>query len=173
MIISNRSSKFALFSKEFLRRHGLHLLGTATTWFLLDIAYYSQKLFQKDIFSAVGWLPSAGSMSALDELYKIARAQTLIALCGTVPGAAEVFPARFPSTCHGISAASDKAGAIIGARYPPGIGMRNSLIVLGVISILGFFFKFLVPKGKSLEEMSRENEDEGAQVQSNEVELTV
>ncbi|CAB4266962.1 unnamed protein product [Prunus armeniaca] len=62
MIISNSSSKFALFSKEFLRRHGLHLSGTATTWFLLDIAYYSQKLFQKDIFSAVGWLPSAGSM---------------------------------------------------------------------------------------------------------------
>ncbi|CAB4266965.1 unnamed protein product [Prunus armeniaca] len=155
MIISNRSSKFALFSKEFLRRHGLHLLGTATTWFLLDIAYYSQKLFQKDIFSAVGWLPSAGSMSALDELYKIARAQTLIALCGTVPG--------YWNQDH----------AKTDAGYPPGIGMRNSLIVLGVISILGFFFKFLVPKGKSLEEMSRENEDEGAQVQSNEVELTV
>lgn len=77
---------FGLWSKEFMRRHGKHLLGTATCWFLLDIAYYSQNLFQKDIFSAVGWLPSAKSMSALDELYKIARAQTLIALCGTVPG---------------------------------------------------------------------------------------
>ncbi|ONI36429.1 hypothetical protein PRUPE_1G584600 [Prunus persica] len=259
---NNRSSKFALFSKKFLRRHGLHLLGTASTWFLLDIAYYSQNLFQKDIFSAVGWLPSASSMSALDELYKIARAQTLIALCGTVPGywvtvflidhigrfaiqligfffmtafmfllaipyhhwtrpennigfiviygltfffanfgpnsttfvvPAEIFPARFRSTCHGISAAAGKAGAIIGAfgflyasqnqdksktdpGYPPGIGMRNSLILLGMTSILGFFFTFLVPesKGKSLEEMSRENEDEGDdQVQPNRVEVTV
>lgn len=240
--------KFGLWSKEFMRRHGKHLLGTATCWFLLDIAYYSQNLFQKDIFSAVGWLPSAKSMSALDELFKIARAQTLIALCGTVPGywvtvflidrmgrfaiqligfffmtvfmfllaipyqhwtrpennvwfiviysltfffanfgpnsttfvvPAEIFPARFRSTCHGISAAAGKAGAIIGAfgflyasqsqdkskadaGFPAGIGMRNSLMVLGVINVIGFLFTFLVPesKGKSLEEMSRENEEE-------------
>ncbi|CAL9080229.1 unnamed protein product [Musa acuminata var. zebrina] len=46
-------------SKEFLRRHGLHLLGTATTWFLLDIAFYSQNLFQKDIFTAIGATRSA------------------------------------------------------------------------------------------------------------------
>ncbi|KAK9945771.1 hypothetical protein M0R45_011270 [Rubus argutus] len=199
---------FGLWSKEFMRRHGKHLLGTATCWFLLDIAYYSQNLFQKDIFSAVGWLPSAKSMSALDELYKIARAQTLIALCGTVPGPennvwfiviygltfffanfgpnsttfvvpAEIFPARFRSTCHGISAAAGKAGAIIGAfgflyasqnqdkskadaGFPAGIGMRNSLMVLGVINVIGLLFTFLVPesKGKSLEEMSRDNEEE-------------
>ncbi|XWS15107.1 hypothetical protein CRYUN_Cryun35bG0065700 [Craigia yunnanensis] len=49
-------------------------------------AYYSRNLFQKDIFSAVGWTPAAKTMSALDELFKIARAQTLIALCGTIPG---------------------------------------------------------------------------------------
>jgi len=80
---------------------------------------------------------------------------------------------------HGISAASGKAGAIVGAfgflyasqsqdksktdaGYPPGIGMRNSLLVLGVISVLGLFFTCLVPesKGKSLEEMSREGEEE-------------
>jgi len=246
--VKNRSNSFGLFTREFARRHGLHLLGTTTTWFLLDIAYYSQNLFQKDIFSAVGWIPPAKTMSALDELYKIARAQTLIALCGTVPGywvtvllidyigrfaiqmigfffmsifmfalaipyhhwtqkanhigfvamyaltfffanfgpnsttfivPAEIFPARLRSTCHGISAASGKAGAIVGAfgflyasqsqdksktdaGYPPGIGMRNSLLVLGVISVLGLFFTCLVPesKGKSLEEMSREGEEE-------------
>nr|DAD19885.1 TPA_asm: hypothetical protein HUJ06_021348 [Nelumbo nucifera] len=80
------SNSFGLFSKEFLRRHGLHLLGTTMTWFLLDIAFYSSNLFQKDIFSAVGWIPPAKTMSALEEVYKIARAQTLIALCSTVPG---------------------------------------------------------------------------------------
>lgn len=239
---NNPSSSFGMFSKEFLRRHGLHLLGTAMAWFFVDVAYYSQNLFQKDIFSAIGWLPAANTMSALDELFKIARAQFLIALCGTVPGywftvalidyigrfaiqtlgfffmtvfmfalaipyhhwtmpgnhvgfvvmygltfffanfgpnattfivPAEIFPARFRSTCHGISAAAGKAGAIVGAfgflyaaqnqnpaktdaGYPAGIGMKNSLLVLGVINLFGLVFTFLVPesKGKSLEEMS-------------------
>ncbi|KAM0066956.1 Low affinity inorganic phosphate transporter 3 [Helianthus debilis subsp. tardiflorus] len=58
---------------------------------------------------------------------------------------AEIFPARLRSTCHGISAASGKLGAILGAfgflylaqnkdpakadhGYPPGIGVKNSLI---------------------------------------------
>ncbi|CAK7347008.1 unnamed protein product [Dovyalis caffra] len=209
--VINRSNSFGLLSMEFLRRHGLHLLGTASTWFLLDIAYYSQNLFQKDIFSAVGWLPKAHTMSALEELFKIARAQFFIALCGTVPGywftvflidyigrftiqligfffmtvfittfivPAEIFPARFRSTCHGISAAAGKAGAIIGAfgflyaaqnqdkskvdpGYSTGIGMKNALIVLGTINVLGFLLTFLVPepKGRSLEEISGENEE--------------
>ncbi|XP_028758353.1 inorganic phosphate transporter 1-4-like [Neltuma alba] len=179
-----KAKLFGLFSKEFLIRHGLHLLGTSSTWFLLDIAHYSQNLFQKDIFSAVGWIPPAKTMNALDELYSIPKAQTLIALCSTIPGywftvalidkigrftiqmmgfffmtvfmsalaipyhhwtlkenrigfvvlysltfffsnfgptattfvvPAEIFPARFRSTCHGISSASGKPGAIVGA----------------------------------------------------------
>ncbi|KAK2986540.1 hypothetical protein RJ640_012303 [Escallonia rubra] len=248
--VETRDSKnsFGLFSREFLRRHGLHLLGTTSTWFLLDIAFYSQNLFQKDIFSAIGWIPAASKMSAIQEVSKIARAQTLIALCSTVPGywftvffidkigrfaiqlmgfffmtvfmfalaipynhwthkdnrigfvimysltfffanfgpnattfvvPAEIFPARLRSTCHGISAAAGKAGAIVGSfgflyaaqskdrtktdkGYPPGIGVRNSLLVLGVVNFLGILFTFLVPEsnGKSLEEMSRENEGE-------------
>lgn len=242
------TNSFALFSKEFMRRHGLHLLGTTSTWFLLDIAFYSQNLFQKDIFSAIGWIPPAKTMNAIEEVYRIARAQTLIALFSTVPGywctvalidrigrfaiqlmgfffmtvfmfalaipydhwthkdnrigfvviysltfffanfgpnattfvvPAEIFPARFRSTCHGISAAAGKLGAIVGAfgflylaqnkdktktdaGYPPGIGVKNSLIVLGVVNFLGILFTFLVPEsnGKSLEEMSGENEEE-------------
>ncbi|XP_022771259.1 inorganic phosphate transporter 1-4-like [Durio zibethinus] len=249
--LEREKSKFGLFSKEFAKRHGLHLLGTTTTWFLLDIAFYSQNLFQKDIFSAIGWIPSAKTMNALEEVFRIARAQTLIALCSTVPGywftvalidkigrfsiqlmgfffmtvfmfalaipydhwthkdnrigfvimysltfffanfgpnattfvvPAEIFPARFRSTCHGISAASGKLGAIVGAfgflylaqnkekakadaGYPAGIGVKNSLLLLGAVNALGFLFTFLVPesKGKSLEEMSGENEDNGAE----------
>nr|ABK63958.1 PT1 [Capsicum frutescens] len=242
------ANEFGLFTKQFLHRHGLHLLGTTSTWFLLDIAFYSQNLFQKDIFSAIGWIPSAQTMNALDEVYRIARAQTLIALCSTVPGywftvafidrigrfaiqlmgfffmtvfmfalaipynhwthkdhrigfvvmysltfffanfgpnattfvvPAEIFPARLRSTCHGISAAAGKAGAIVGAfgflyaaqptdpkkaeaGYPAGIGVKNSLIVLGVVNFLGMLFTFCVPEsnGKSLEDLSRENEGE-------------
>jgi len=79
-------SDYGLFSSRFARRHGWHLLGTAVTWFLVDIAYYSQNLFQKDIFASIRWIPKARTMSALEEVFRISRAQTLIALCGTVPG---------------------------------------------------------------------------------------
>ncbi|CAN6299244.1 unnamed protein product [Urochloa humidicola] len=246
-MVTSSANSFGLFSREFARRHGLHLLGTASTWFLLDIAFYSQNLFQKDIFTSINWIPKAKTMSALEEVFRISRAQTLIALCGTVPGywftvalidvvgrfaiqllgffmmtvfmlglavpyhhwttpgnhigfvvmyaftfffanfgpnsttfivPAEIFPARLRSTCHGISAAAGKAGAIIGAfgflyaaqnqdkskadhGYPAGIGVRNSLFVLAGVNMLGFILTFLVPesKGKSLEEMSGEAED--------------
>lgn len=242
------TSRYGLFSKKFFRKHGTHLLGTTTTWFLLDIAFYSQNLFQKDIFSAIGWIPPAKTMNAIGEVYRIARAQTLIALCSTVPGywftvtfidrigrftiqlmgfffmtvfmfalaipyeywthkdhligfvilysltfffanfgpnsttfvvPAEIFPARFRSTCHGISAAAGKLGAIVGAfgflylaqnqdkakadaGFPAGIGVKNSLLVLGGINLLGLLFTLLVPesKGKSLEEMSGENNED-------------
>uniref|UniRef100_A0A7N0V865 Major facilitator superfamily (MFS) profile domain-containing protein n=1 Tax=Kalanchoe fedtschenkoi TaxID=63787 RepID=A0A7N0V865_KALFE len=246
IMAQDKANSFGLFSKQFVRRHGLHLLGTTSTWFLLDIAFYSQNLFQKDIFSAIGWIPKPQTMNAIHEVYKIARAQTLIALGSTVPGywftvafidkmgrfkiqlmgfffmtvfmfalaipyhhwttpgnhigfvimysltfffanfgpnsttfivPAEIFPARLRSTCHGISAAAGKAGAIVGAfgflyaaqstdktqtdaGYPPGIGVRYSLIMLGVVNFLGMIFTFLVPEpnGKSLEELSGENQ---------------
>jgi len=85
-MVARGNNDFGLFSREFARRHGLHLLGTASTWFLLDIAFYSQNLFQKDIFTAINWIHKAKTMSALDEVFRISRAQTLLALCGTVPG---------------------------------------------------------------------------------------
>ncbi|KAH1107916.1 hypothetical protein J1N35_011684 [Gossypium stocksii] len=91
----------------------------------------------------------------------------------------EIFPARLRSTCHSISEAAGKLGAfgflylaqnkdkaMADAGYPAGIGLgvKNSLIVLGVINALGFF-TFLVPesKGKSLEKMSGENENNGGE----------
>ncbi|KMZ59546.1 Phosphate transporter [Zostera marina] len=80
------NNNFGLFSREFVRKHGLHLVGTCMTWFLLDIAFYNQNLFQKDIFTAVGWIHKPASMNAIEEVYNIARAQTFIALLGTVPG---------------------------------------------------------------------------------------
>ena len=242
------NKQFGLFSKEFMSRHGVHLLGTMSSWFLLDVVFHSMNLFQKDVFCTVGWIRYPKTMNALDEVYIIARAQTLIALCSTVPGywftvalidrmgrftiqlmgfffmtvfmfaiaipfdhwtvtenkigfvvlyaltfffanfgpntttfvvPAEIFPARFRSTCHGISSAAGKLGAMVGAfgflflvqnqdpkktdaGYPPGIGVRNSMFCLGAVTILGFCFTFLVPegKGRSLEEMSGEDIDD-------------
>ncbi|XP_024369039.1 probable inorganic phosphate transporter 1-3 isoform X1 [Physcomitrium patens] len=249
--------EYGLWSREFLKHHGIQLLGCTSTWFLLDIAFYSQNLFQKDIFSSIGWLPAARKMSALEEVFQISRAQALIALVSTVPGywatvvlvdvigrwviqmvgfffmtlfmliltlqyyalrgdpcndaqfcggnhtafltlysltfffanfgpnvttfiiPAELFPARLRSTCHGISAAAGKAGAIVGAfgflyaaqsqvqgkqdkGYPTGIGLKNSFLLLTVINAAGFFCTFLVPEtnGRSLEDLSGENSEQ-------------
>lgn len=87
---------------------------------------------------------------------------------------AELFPARFRSTCHGISGAAGKIGAIIGSvgflwasqnkeknGYTKGIGMTASLVILGGICILGMIVTYFFTretKERSLEE--NENEDE-------------
>ncbi|GLJ22757.1 hypothetical protein SUGI_0428620 [Cryptomeria japonica] len=257
--IQSRRQQFGLFSRDFLRYHGLHLLGTASTWFFVDVAFYSGNLFQDDIYQKIGWLKCHYD-NPLEEVYRTARAQALIALCGTLPGyilaiflidrigrfkiqligfffmsvflfalafaykhywlehshrygflaiycltfffanfgpntttfivPAELFPARLRSTCHGISAAAGKAGAIIGAfgflfasqprhknedsqrrhrngdlcesSYPTGIGLNNALIILAVACCLGFFCTFLIPetKGRSLEDNEVESEDD-------------
>jgi PHS family inorganic phosphate transporter-like MFS transporter len=79
-------ARYGLFSREFGRRHGLHLLGAAAPWFLLSAGLYSQTLLQRNIFSAMGWLPPPAAMSALEEVYKLSRSQLLLALCSTIPG---------------------------------------------------------------------------------------
>ncbi|XP_047342712.1 low affinity inorganic phosphate transporter 8-like [Impatiens glandulifera] len=242
-------SSYGLFSGEFFKRHGYHLLGTTTTWFLLDIAFYSLQLAQKDIYAAISLIPKATRMNAIQEVFLISKSMFLVALFATVPGywftvfsidkigrfkiqlngfffmslfmailgfkyfsfrgqdtcdpnskyqfchgkpflfsvfygltlffanfgpnsttfivPAELFPARFRSTCHGISAAAGKAGAIIGAFVVQGYtrqasnNVQKAIIGLAVVNMVGFFFTFLVPetKGRSLEEISGEDNE--------------
>ncbi|GAA0158259.1 secondary carrier transporter [Lithospermum erythrorhizon] len=87
---------------------------------------------------------------------------------------AELFPARFRTTCHGIAGAAGKAGAIIGSigflwashnkeedGYSKGIGMTASLVILGGVSTLGLVTTYLFSRetmGRSLED--NENEDD-------------
>ncbi|XP_022922547.1 inorganic phosphate transporter 1-11-like [Cucurbita pepo subsp. pepo] len=230
------ANEYGLVSKEFFHRHGLHLIGTTTTWFLLDIAFYSNNLTQKDIFPAMNLTKKPEEVSALEEVYETSKAMFLVALLGTFPGywftvflieklgrfkiqligffmmsifmavlgirynylknhpaefallygltfffanfgpnsttfvlPAELFPTRVRSTCHALSAASGKAGAIVGA-----FGVQNytldgnpskiqkAMIFLAFTNMLGFVFTFLVTetKGRSLEEIS--GEDGGA-----------
>jgi PHS family inorganic phosphate transporter-like MFS transporter len=80
------ANDYPLLSREFAQRHGLHLIGTATTWFLLDIAFYSQNLTQKDIFPAIKLTSPAGDVNALKEVFEISKAMFLVALLGTFPG---------------------------------------------------------------------------------------
>ncbi|KAF7141183.1 hypothetical protein RHSIM_Rhsim06G0150000 [Rhododendron simsii] len=150
-IAQKPTSSFGLFSKQFLRRHGLHLLGTTSTWFLLDIAFYSQNLFQKDIFTVIGWIPPAKTMNAVQEVFKIARAQTLIAMCSTIPGYWKV---GGYSGCIWVLVFGTKPRQGKGRCRVSGV--KNSLIVLGLL------FTFLMPESKGkLLAMSGENEDLG------------
>lgn len=231
------ANEYGLLSKEFFSRHGLHLIGTTTTWFLLDIAFYSNNLTQKDIFPAMNLTKKPEQVNALEEVYETSKAMFLVALLGTFPGywftvflierlgrfkiqligffmmsvfmavlgvrynylknhpvefaviygltfffanfgpnsttfvlPAELFPTRIRSTCHALSAASGKAGAIVGA-----FGVQNytldgtaskiqkAMIFLAFTNMLGFVFTFLVTetKGRSLEEISGEDGGHG------------
>lgn len=233
------NNSYELLSREFWNRHGRHLIGTMSTWFLLDIAFYSQNLTQKDIFPAMGLVKKDTEVNALEEVFETSRAMFVVALLGTFPGywftvffiekigrfiiqlvgffmmsafmlvigikyvylkeenkwmfavlygltfffanfgpnsttfvlPAELFPTRVRSTCHALSAAAGKAGAMVGA-----FGIQNytldgdtgkiqkAMILLSVTNMLGFFCTFLVTetKGRSLEEIS--GEDGGTQM---------
>ena len=63
--------------REFLHVYGWQLLGCSMCWLLLDIAFYSQNLFQRDIFLETGFLPPAKFMSAIDEVQQVRRDSVL------------------------------------------------------------------------------------------------
>ncbi|KAJ8521095.1 hypothetical protein ONZ45_g2139 [Pleurotus djamor] len=84
-----------------------------------------------------------------------------------VPG--EAFPTRYRSTAHGISAASGKLGAIIAqvgfARLKdiggPNKFVKHILEIFALFMLTGIGSTLLIPetKGKSLEELSNEDQD--------------
>lgn len=234
---------YPLFSKQFLHRHGRDLFSCATTWFLVDVVFYSSNLFQSQIYSH--YLSKKQTVNAYKEAFQVAKVQALIAVCSAIPGywatvfcidrigrvriqmmgfffmaagllaigipyystwddqgknvgfmflygltfffanfgpntttfivPAELFPARFRSTCHGISGAFGKVGAIVGSvgflwashnkkekGYPKAIGMKYSLVILAGVCFIGVavtYFFTRETKGRSLEE--NENEDDG------------
>lgn len=80
---------------------------------------------------------------------------------------AELFPTRLRSSCHALSAASRKAGAMVGSfgvqcftltGNPNKI--KSAMLLLAFTNMLGFAFTFLVPetKGRTLEEISGEDD---------------
>lgn len=246
--ISPTPPSYPLFSKRFFAQHGRDLFSCATTWFLVDVVFYSNNLFQSQIYNH--YLSQKDDVNAYKEAFEVARVQALIAICSTIPGywatvacidrigrvkiqmmgflfmalgllaigipyystwdentgdrgknvgfmllygltfffanfgpntttfivPAELFPARFRSTCHGISGAAGKVGAIIGSvgflwashnkkekGYPKAIGMRYSLVILAGVCLLGVvvtYFFTRETKGRSLEENEIIIEDE-------------
>ncbi|ONK69838.1 uncharacterized protein A4U43_C05F27260 [Asparagus officinalis] len=231
------NNNYPLLSAEFFSRHGRHLIGTTSTWFLLD-AFYRQNLTQKDIFLAVYLTSEANEINALREVSETSRAMFIIALLGTFPGywftvvfieklgryliqligffmmsvfmlilgakyeylkgenhrlfvalygltfffsnfglnittfvlPAELFSTRVRSTCHALSAAAGKAGAVVGAFGVRSFTLdgdteqiRAALLFLVFTNLLGFFCTFLVmeTKGRSLEEILGEDGNKG------------
>jgi len=88
-----------------------------------------------------------------------------------IPG--EVFPTRYRSTAHGISAASGKFGAVIaqvGFQRMRNIGGTNKFLkhileLFAFFMLTGVFSTLLLPetKGRSLEDLSNEDQDEFVQ----------
>jgi PHS family inorganic phosphate transporter-like MFS transporter len=87
-----------------------------------------------------------------------------------IPG--EIFPTRYRSTAHGISAASGKLGAIfaqilvyftrdVGGATGKGAFIPHILEIFALFMLTGIFSTLLIPetKGKSLEELSGEDQD--------------
>eukprot|EP01112_Ceratiomyxa_fruticulosa_P022555 TRINITY_DN829_c0_g1_i3.p1 TRINITY_DN829_c0_g1~~TRINITY_DN829_c0_g1_i3.p1 ORF type:complete len:537 (+),score=93.49 TRINITY_DN829_c0_g1_i3:188-1798(+) len=206
------------------------IFGTASCWFLLDIAFYGLNLNQSIILDKIGW-GAKDTSDVYDHLFALAVGNAIVNILGNVPGywftvafvdkmgrrkiqfmgfailtivfvilasgyqqirdnsvwlfialyciaqfffnfgpnattfivPGEVFPTRYRSTGHGISAASGKLGAII-ASYGFGPiadmknGVRNLIAALAVVMLLGFLCTILIPetKGASLEELNGE-----------------
>ncbi|GLU00091.1 hypothetical protein SLE2022_174850 [Rubroshorea leprosula] len=237
-------STYSLFSKQFFRRHGRDLFCCATSWFLVDIAFYSNNLFQSRVYYSF----IEGEYGAYQLAFRVAKFQAIVAVCSTIPGycvtvyfidrigrvkiqmlgfllmalvyfaigipyisywqhgnhkvkiglmilystnfffanfgpntttfivPAELFPARFRSTCHGISGAMGKVGAIIGTigfllatkKRPDspddplrGRMMTCALVLLGVVCLLGVavtYFFARETRGRSLEDNEIDNE---------------
>lgn len=156
-------------------KHGKILLGTAGSWFLLDVAYYGLSLNNSVILATIGY---AGQKNVYHNLYNTSVGNIIITCAGAIPGywlsvltldfvgrkpiqlggfiiltiifcvigfaynklsehgllalyilaqlfcnwgpntttfivPGEIFPTRYRSTAHGMSAASGKIGAII------------------------------------------------------------
>jgi PHS family inorganic phosphate transporter-like MFS transporter len=214
-------------------KNGKVLLGTAYSWFALDIAWYGLGLNNSFILSSIGF---AGGSDAYTTLFNTIVGNIIINLLGSVPGywitvftvdrigrkpiqlggfimltilfvilgfgynailnyssalflvlftlaqlffnfgpnsttfivPGEVFPTRYRSTGHGISAASGKFGAVVaqvGFGVLKDIGGTNQWIdhllqIFAFFMLTGVFSTLLIPetKGRSLEDLSGEDQ---------------
>jgi MFS transporter, PHS family, inorganic phosphate transporter len=70
---------------QFLRSYGALIVGTASTWFLLDVAFYSTSIFNPVILKQIGFA-SAASYPVLQQVRLLALGNVLLALVAALPG---------------------------------------------------------------------------------------
>lgn len=219
-------------------RYGKILLGTAGSWFLLDVAFYGLSLNNSVILDAIGY---SSRETVYMKLYNNSVGNLILICAGSIPGywvtvatvdtigrkpiqlmgfafltalfcvigfaynklssnallglyiccqfffnfgpnattfiiPGEIFPTRYRSTSHGISAASGKIGAIIaqvligplrvkGNPTPenPSPWLNHVMQIFALFMLLGFFTSLLVPETarKTLEDICAELYGEG------------
>ncbi|KAJ0087551.1 hypothetical protein Patl1_09348 [Pistacia atlantica] len=158
--LSPRPPSYNLLSRKFIRQHGRDLFACSTSWFLLDIVFYSSNLFQSKIYHNYVDDDSRSPLNAFEEAFSVARLQAIVAICSTVPGAI------------------GKVGAIIGSvgllwvleedkktGDPKATGMTIALILLGGVCFMGMAVTYFFTRetmGRSLEE--NENEDDSSEL---------
>ncbi|RCI12287.1 hypothetical protein L249_0492 [Ophiocordyceps polyrhachis-furcata BCC 54312] len=212
------------------------LIGTAGSWFCLDVAFYGLSLNNGTILSVIGY-STKNAHNVYQYLFNTAVGNLVIVLAGAVPGywvsvatidtlgrkkiqmggfiilvailvsmgfaysklspegllglyvvaqfffnfgpntttfivPGEVFPTRYRSTSHGISAASGKIGSIIGqgaiatlrtrgaTKDNPAPWMDHVLQIYALFMLLGCFTTLLIPETarKTLEELCGEDD---------------
>ncbi|CAK9435494.1 uncharacterized protein LODBEIA_P02210 [Lodderomyces beijingensis] len=217
-------------------KYGKILLGTAGSWFMLDVAFYGMGLNSTLILQTIGY---ARKDNIYHKLYDSAAGNLILVCAGSLPGywfsvafieflgrktiqlggffiltvlltamgfgyhrlgdrgvlglyvvsqffqnfgpnvttfivPGEVFPTRYRSTAHGLSAASGKVGAIIAqtcigtlinhhcAPSNPGCFLPHVLEIFALFMLLGIFTTLLIPetKGRTLEEICETCHDE-------------
>lgn len=219
-------------------KYGKILLGTAGSWFMLDVAFYGLSLNTAVILQTIGY---ASSSNVYKKLYNSAAGNLILICAGSLPGywasvftidtigrkpiqlfgftiltallciigfayhklsdhsllglyiicqffqnfgpnvttfiiPGEVFPTRYRSSAHGISAASGKIGAII-AQTALGTLINHNcardgkakncwlphvMEIFALFMLLGIFLTLLIPETKrmTLEEISEKYHDE-------------
>lgn len=219
-------------------KYGKILLGTAGTWFMLDVAFYGLALNSAVILQTIGY---ASSPNVYHKLYNSAAGNLILICAGSLPGywmsvftidtvgrkpiqlmgfvlltilfciigfaydqlgekglfacyvfcqffcnfgpnvttfiiPGEIFPTRYRSTAHGISAASGKVGAIIAQTAlgtlinhncdrdgrPTNCWLPHVMEIFALFMLIGTLLALLVPETKrmTLEEISEKYHDE-------------
>ena len=85
-LIQQRSHMKEFFSYFSHWRNFKVLLGTSSTWFLLDIAFYGLSLNQSIVLSAIGFAPDSSKTSPWEVLWKQGLGNLIIIILGSLPG---------------------------------------------------------------------------------------
>jgi PHS family inorganic phosphate transporter-like MFS transporter len=122
-------------------KNGKVLLGTAGSWFFLDVAFYGLGLNNSIILSAIGW---SGGSTVYETFYNSAVGNLILICAGAIPGywvtvATVDFVGRKPIQLMGFIMLTILF-IVIGFAYDPLKHSHNCLLALYVLG--QFFFNF-------------------------------